>query len=258
MLALAGCGAVADAVGGTRDYWGRTAVESVAWEEPPEDVDAEGRRFDEPDSEPLEAGSPFEVLCVLHAGETDYYQTRTTVPGAWSEEVRESWVYAEGVQVKPEGTDEALGEAGEVPGDIAECDVDAPETVSEPVAPDVHHQAYVVHYEEWLYFSVPDTTFNGRSNGDYPAVKLPQRAEIDVHCVKTTMNVVEEPPSTSYNEDVPYYLVTQGEHTGYVEPLWVYFADDPDEVPAELDYDAGTGTVADHGNVPDLQECPAD
>lgn len=257
VLALAGCGAVADAASGTRDYWGQTAAETVAWEEPPANVDAEGRRLDEPTSETLVVGSKFEVLCVLQAGETAYYQTRTTIPDGWSEQVLESWVYAESVQVKLDGTEDEYSEPGEVPDDIAECDVKAPETVPEPVAPDAHHQAFVVAYEEWLYFSVPETTFNGMSNSDHYGVKLPQGAEIDVHCVRTTMNVVEEPPSTSYNEDVPYYLVTHDGWTGYVDPLWVYFADDPAEVPAELAYNADDGTVSDHGNVPELQECPA-
>ncbi|GAA2147500.1 hypothetical protein [Glycomyces algeriensis] len=258
VLLLAGCGTVADAVTGTRDYWGQTTAVSAAWEEPPSNVDAEGRRLDEPTLEPVVEGSVFEVVCALRVGETAYYQTRTTTADGWSDEVSESWVYAEGVQVKPEGEDEEYGDAGAVPDDVAECDVDLPETVSEPEAPDVHHQAYVVAYESSLYFSLPDTTFNGMSNGDYESVRLPSHAEIDVHCVWTTMNVVEEPPSTSYNEEVPYYLVTQGDHTGYVDPLWVYFADDPAEVPSELDYDAQTGTVADHGNVPELAECPAD
>jgi hypothetical protein len=258
VLLLAGCGTVADAVAGTRDYWGQTTAVSAAWEEPPASVDAEGRRLDEPTSETFAVGSAFEVLCVLSVGETAYYQTRVTTSAGWSDQILESWVYAEGVQVKPDGEDEEYGEAGAVPDDIAECDVDTPETVSEPEAPDVHHQAYVLGYEEWLRFSVPETTFNGMSNSDHEAVKLPLPAEIDVHCVKTTTNVVEEPPSTAYNEAVPYYLVTHDGHTGYVDPLWVYFTDDPAEVPAELDYDAQTGTVADHGDVPELAECPAD
>lgn len=258
VLVLAGCGAVADTVAGTRDYWGQADANSATWETPPTSVDAEGRRLDEPTSETLAMGSTFEVLCALSVGETAYYQTRVTTPDGWSEEVRESWIYADGVQVRPAGEGEDYDEPGAVPDDLAECDVDTPETVPEPEAPDVHHQAYVVYYEEWLYFSVSETTFNGMSNGDHEGVKLPNPAEVNVHCVKTTKNVVEEPPSTSYNEEVPYYLVTHDGHTGYVDPLWVYFADDPAEVPPELDYDASNGTVADHGDVPELAECPAD
>lgn len=258
MFALVGCGAVADAIEGNRDYWGQTAAEATFWEEPPENVDSEGRRIDEPTSETLDAGAAFEVLCVLQVGETAYYQTRTTIPDGWSDVVWESWIYADGVQVKPDGTDEAYSESGEVPDDIAECDVEAPETVTEPEAPDVHHQAYIADYEEQLYFSVPETTFNGLGDSDHEHLTLPDRAEVDVHCVKTTLNVVEEPPSTSYNEEVPYYLVTYDGHTGYIDPLWVYFADDPSEVPAALDYNADYGTVSDHGNVPELQECQAD
>lgn len=242
---------------GDRDYTGQAVLSSDAWESPPAKVDSEGRRFDEPDAGRLSPEDSFEVLCVLHAGGSDYYHTRIVTPDGWNDRTWEGWVDADDIKVKPVGSDEAYGSAGAVPDDLDECDEGAPETVTETDPPNVHHRAYVVHYQESLYFSVPDTTFNGRGAGDYDHVTVPDRAEIDVHCVRTTKNIVEEPPSTSYNEDVPYYLATYDGHTGYIDPLWVYFADDPAEVPEALNYDSHTGTVSDHGAVPDLEECPA-
>ncbi|MFG3343294.1 hypothetical protein [Glycomyces sp. NPDC048151] len=251
-LTLAGCGLV-DAVTGKQEYGGIADTTLVYWESAPEKVDIRGQRLDEPVLDTIAQDSTFTVLCALHAEGTDYYKTEQTVAEGWSDYSWEAWVYADGVRLR--SGEDYLG-AGEVPDDIKTCRDDEPETVAGPEAPDVHHRAFVVPSgdEEWLYLGVSYATFNGMG-GDFEHIVMPGRAEIDVHCVRTTTRVTEE-PGIYLEEKVPNYLATYDGVTGYVDPLWVYFAEDPAEVPASLDYDAQTGTVSDHGDVPDLQECP--